>query len=64
MHYLATANISNNVVYKVIKQVSAVEKHGAPLCPLQVYDSIAPNNFQLDSVKCTLLLINNMENDI
>ena len=61
MHYLATVNISHNVVYKVIKQVSAVEKHAAPLCPLQVYDSITPNNFQLDSVQCTLLLTNNIE---
>ena len=60
MYYLATIIISHNVVYKVIKQVSAVEKHAIPLCPLQVY-GYNPNNFQLDSVKCSLLLTNNIE---
>ena len=60
IHYMATANVSYNVVYKIIKQVHAVEKHAIPACPLQVYD----NNFkgtQLELVKCTLLLSNNIE---
>ena len=61
IYYLATVNISHNVVYKVIKQVSSVEKHAIPLCPLQVYGRILQNSFHFDSVKCVLLLINNME---
>ena len=34
MHFLATANISHNVVYKVIELVRAVEKQAIPICPL------------------------------
>ena len=63
IQYLATVNISHNVVYKVIKQVSALEKHAIPICPIQVYD-IPLSYFQLNSlnsVKRTLLLIYNME---
>ena len=60
IHYMATANVSYNVVYKIIKQVSAVEKHAMPFCPLQVYDNI-DNGFRLELVKCTLLLSNNIE---
>ena len=58
MHYLATANVSHNVVYKVIKLVSSFEKHFTPICPLQVYNSWS---LHLDVVNCTLLLSYNME---
>ena len=58
MHYLATANVSYNVVYKVIKLVSSFEKHSTPICPLQVYN---PWSLHLDVVNCTLLLSYNME---
>ena len=61
MHYQATVNISHNVVHKVAKQVSAVEKHTISLCPLQVSGKITQNHFHLDSVNCTLLLTNNIE---
>ena len=55
--YMATADVSYNAVYKIIKQVRAVEKHAIPLCPLQVYG----NYFHLEHVECTLVLSNNIE---
>ena len=61
MDNFATANISHNVVYKVIKLVSTFEKHTMPICPLQVYGMVTQNNLHLDAVKCTLLLSYNME---
>ena len=61
MDNFATANISHNVVYKVIKFVGTFEKHAMPICPLQVYGRVAHNSFHLDAVKCTLLLSYNME---
>ena len=36
MNIFTTVNISHNVVYKTIKQVSALEKHAVPICPLQI----------------------------
>ena len=36
MTFLTTINISNNVVYKTTKVVSALEKHIVSLCPLQM----------------------------
>ena len=59
IHFLVTVNISNNVVYKVIEQVSLFE-----ICPLQIYDSIYSNkqySLHVDEVKCELLLSNNLE---
>ena len=59
IHFLVTVNISNNVVYKVIEQVSLFE-----ICPLQIYDSIYSNKqkgLHVDEVKCELLLSNNLE---
>ena len=59
MHYLATINISHNVVYKVFN----FEKHATPICPIQVSIGIQ-NLYDLhfnDVSKCTLLLSNNME---
>ena len=60
IHYLATANVSHNVVYKVIKLVSSFEKHSTPICPLQVYNSWTLH-LAMDVVNCTLLLSYNME---
>ena len=36
MTVFVTINISNNVVYKTTQQVSALEKHTVPICPLQI----------------------------
>ena len=64
-HY-KIANISHNVVYKIIKQVNIFEKHAIPICPLQGHslDGILSNNhksLQLDEIRCRLLLLNNTE---
>ena len=57
-----TVNISNNVVYKVIKQVRTSEEHTAPLCPLHVYHFvITQTRMNLKSINCTLLISNNTE---
>ena len=63
MYYSATANISYNVVYKVIKFVNIFQKHSIPICPLQVYGNIDTfrKGFNMDAVNCTLLLSNNIE---
>ena len=58
--HMATANVSHNVVYKIIKQTSTVERHIIPLCPLQVYGNNY-KGFHLEPVKCRLLLSNNIE---
>ena len=60
MDNFAIANISHNVVYKIIIFVSTFEKHAMPICPLQVYGRVDQKSF-LDAVKCTLLLSYNME---
>ena len=50
-----TINISNNVVYKTTKVVSALEKHTLSICPLQMMDSEKTNRI------CRFLLLNNTE---
>ena len=57
IHYLATVNISHNVVYKVIKFVSTFERHALSICPLQIYGS--NKTLHLDAISCILLLSNN-----
>ena len=37
MQAFTTVNISHNIVYKTIKQVSALEKHTVHICPLQSF---------------------------
>ena len=62
IHYLATINISHNIVYKVFKQINNFERHSTPTCPLQVYITESDlNNLHFNAVKCTLLVSNNME---
>ena len=62
IHYLATINISHNIVYKVFKQVRNFERHTTPICPFQVsIDMLILNTLQFNAVKRTLLLSNNME---
>ena len=62
MNYLATINISYNVVYKVFKQVINFERHSTPICPLQIIISESElNDLHFSAVKYTLLLSNNME---
>ena len=58
----ATVIISNNMVYKVTKQVSGLEKPSIPICPLQVYDPKHNKRFhKLDQINCTFLILNNTE---
>ena len=60
--YRVTVNISHNVVYKVIEQVSTFERYD--ICLLQIYRSIYNSNqksFKVDGIKCALLLSNNLE---
>ena len=62
IRFLVTVNISHNVVYKVIAQVSKFERYA--ICPLQVYYSIYSNkqkSLHIDEVKCTLVLSSNLE---
>ena len=62
IHYLATVNISNNVVYKALKLVSTEENLATPTCPLQIYDDKQNNQFDnLNGIKCIFLLLNNTE---
>ena len=62
IHSFATVNILNNVVYKIIKQVSGLEKPSIPICPLQVYDPKHNRQFYyLDEINCTFLILNNTE---
>ena len=55
MDVLTIINITNNVVYKTTQQVSALEKHTVPICPLQIINT--------DVTNCSLrfLLLNNTE---
>ena len=55
MSTLTTINISNNVVYKTTKVVSALEKHTVPICPLQMIKPTTINH------TCRFLLLNNTE---
>ena len=60
--FFVTVNISHNVVYKVIEQVSTFERYD--ICPLQIYQSMynsKQKSFHVDEIKCTLLLSNNLE---
>ena len=58
IHYLATINISHNVVYKVFN----FERHATPICPFQVsIGNTRLNNLYFSAVNCTLLLSKNME---
>ena len=62
IHYLATINISQNVVYKVFKQVSNFERHTTPIYPFQIsIGKLKLNNLHSNAVNCTLLLSKNME---
>ena len=62
IHYLATINISQNIVYKVFKQVINFEKHVIPVCPIQFSISNSElKSLHFSEVNCTLLLSNNME---
>ena len=61
IHYLAIFNISHNVVFKVTKIVSNIEKYATPICPLQIYVGINHRNFYLDLLNCSLILSNNTE---
>ena len=62
IHSFATVSMSNNVVYKVVKQVSGLEKPSVPICPLQVYDPKHNRQFHfLDEINCTFLISNNTE---
>ena len=55
MHILPTVNISNNVVYKTTKLVSASEKQSVHICPLQITIT------DLDAINHKFLLLNNTE---
>ena len=58
MHYLATINISHNVVYKVFN----FERHATPICPFQVsIGNTRLNKLHFNAVNCTLLLSKNVE---
>ena len=60
----AVVNISHNVVYKTIKQVSTFEKHAVPICPLQGNVRVPHNpksHLELDETTCRLLLLNNTQ---
>ena len=62
MNSFATVIISNNIVYKITKQVSGLEKPSVPICPLQVYDLKHNKQFyNLDQINCTFLVLNNTE---
>ena len=62
IHYLATVNISNNVVYKAVKLVSTEENLATPTCPLRIYDDKQNNQFDnMNGIKCIYLLLNNTE---
>ena len=59
----ATANVSHNIVYKVLKFTNIFQKHSIPICPIQVYTNIDifQKTFNMDTMNCTLLLSNNIE---
>ena len=62
IHVFSTVNISHNVVYKTIKQVSTLEKHAVPICPLQGYYTerkVLYNN--INTAKFMFLLLHNTE---
>ena len=61
VHLLAIVNISNNVIYKVIKHVSTMENLAVPICPLQFYDPDPELNKQFDNLDQTFLSLNNTE---
>ena len=61
VHCLAIFNISHNVVFKVTKIVSNIEKYATPICPLQIYVDINQHKFHLDLLNCSLILSNNTE---
>lgn len=59
IHHHATVNISDNVVYKVVRLISTEENLVTPTCPLQIYDDKQNNQFDnLNGIKCILLLLN------
>ena len=58
---LITVNISHNVVYKTVKQVSTFEKNAVPICPLQGHQIDLYKNFQLNNISCRLILLHNIE---
>ena len=62
MHIFTNVNISNNIVYKTIKQVSFLDKNDVPICPLQSYFTKQKNLYINDSrFSSNLLLLNNTE---